>query len=86
MASITYEFDVSAEELSFLRATIADCAAVSSLLEGVSGLTLRLTLGEVEDLRDCLTRRLAKVGFDENYAPNADGQSLEELIDRFYVP
>lgn len=36
-------------------------------------------------LREVLTERLAKVGFDEAYRPTSEGKVLEALIDRFHV-
>lgn len=36
-----------------------------------------------EEIRDALTERLAKVGFDQAYEPTAEGVILEDLIDRF---
>ena len=43
-------------------------------------LTLESTLAE--QLREILTDRLARVGFDESYGPTAEGELLEDLIDR----
>ena len=39
-----------------------------------------VTAGE---LSEALTERLAKVGFDRAYEPTAEGEILEDLIDRF---
>lgn len=86
MTEASHEFKVSAEELGFLRAIVADYPDTPGLLEALRGLRLRLTISQSEELRDCLTDRLARIGFDENHAPNADGRLLEDLIDRFFVP
>lgn len=40
----------------------------------------------VEQLRERLTERLARVGFDEDYSPTQEGELIEKLIDLFYVP
>jgi hypothetical protein len=37
-----------------------------------------------EQVRDALTTRLAKAGFDEDYEPNSEGRLLEDLIDAFF--
>ena len=49
------------------------------------GEKLRLTRTDAEQLRGCLTTRLAVIGFGENYAINEQGRILEKLIDRFYL-
>lgn len=38
-----------------------------------------------EEFRDIFTRRLAKVGFNENYDLTTEGQILENLIDHFFI-
>jgi hypothetical protein len=42
-----------------------------------------LSQNVTDKIREALTERLAKVGFDSNYQPTAEGKLLEELIDRF---
>lgn len=46
--------------------------------------SISLDDGTAERCRDGFTIRLAQVGFDENYEPNAEGKLLEDLIDRFF--
>ena len=87
----TAEFQVSADELEYLKQLVSRDESLAGLLtiqEGARGrrVTIRLSRGEAEQLRDSLTTQLAAVGFDKNYYPNEQGQMLEELIDRFYVP
>ena len=48
------------------------------------GATLTLDLNAAEQFRDAFSEQLARVGFDENYEPTAEGTMLEELIDRFH--
>lgn len=45
--------------------------------------TLLIPEAAAEAFRDAFTEQLARAGFDENYAPNAEGRLLEALIDRF---
>ena len=47
---------------------------------------LRLSHDLAEEFRDAFTVQLAQVGFDEKYDTTSEGQILENLIDRFYVP
>lgn len=49
-------------------------------------ITIRLDRDSSEKLRELLTERLAKVGFDRDYRPNATGRMLEDLIDRLFQP
>lgn len=53
-------------------------------LSGPGKYRLRLSGARAEDLRSALTDRLAKVGFDSEYAPTEEGEVLERLIDLFY--
>lgn len=48
--------------------------------------TFHLSRPQSEQLRDSFSTQLTAVGFGKNYARNEEGQMLEELIDRFYVP
>jgi hypothetical protein len=86
-----HEFRLSEAELEYLQQLVSldeSLIALLGLREGAPGrkATIQLSLAEAERLRDVLTTQLAKVGFDENYSPNEQGQMLEKLIDRFYVP
>jgi hypothetical protein len=48
--------------------------------------SVRVTRDVAEELSDLFTERLAKVGFDSNYQVNSEGDLLEQLIDRFFIP
>ncbi len=39
-----------------------------------------------EEYRSAFTLRLARVGFDADYGPTAEGRILEDLIDKFFIP
>lgn len=85
------EFQVSAEELEYLKQLASLDESLAGLLrskEGAPGrrMTIRLSRAEAERLSNCLTEQLAMVGFDENYSLNEQGRILEDLIDRFYLP
>jgi hypothetical protein len=87
----TDEFQVSADELEYLKQLFSHDESLAAMLtfQEVAPsrtVTIRLSRDEAEQLRDFLTTQLAAVGFDKNYSPNEQGQMLEELIDRFYVP
>ena len=91
MKKETDEFEVSTDELEYLKQLVSRDESLAGLLtfqEGAPGrrATIRLSRAEAEQLRDSLTTQLAAVGFDKNYSPNEQGHMLEELIDRFYVP
>lgn len=43
---------------------------------------IRISAASAEEFRDKLTRRLAEIGFDQDYEITAEGRMLEELIDR----
>jgi len=84
------EFPLSEEELEYLKELASGDESLASLFsrpERPPGRrpVIRLSTTEAEQIRDHLTTRLAMVGFDKDYSPNAQGQLLEELIDRFYI-
>jgi len=45
--------------------------------------TLILSCDVAEEFRSAFTERLARVGFDKEYEPTAEGAILESLIDSF---
>jgi len=79
----------SAEERAYLDQLASQDESLISLLrfqKGVHGrITLRLSRAQARQLRECLTTRLAEIGFDENYSPNPQGHLLETLVDRFFL-
>lgn len=86
----TNEFELSAAEFNYLKQSLSNEESLASLLvpeEARHGTKVKIRLNEAASrkIRDRLTTRLAEVGFDENYAPNAQGRMLEELIDRLFV-
>ncbi len=91
MMEVNHEFQVSAEELEYLKQLAAHDESLARLFrfqeEGprCRNATIRLDRAEAEQVRDCLTTQLAAVGFDKDYSPNKQGQMLERLIDRFYL-
>jgi len=85
------EFRLSAAEFSFLSQTVSGEKPLSDLLKNhelrQSGQTVvRLSRMECEQLREFLTVRLASIGFQGDYSLTEQGRTLEELIDRFFVP
>lgn len=86
----SFEFQVAADEMKYLRELVSRDESVASLLRPPEGMlsgrvAVRLTRSEAELVRDRLTTEVAARGFDENYSPNNLGRMLESLIDRFYV-
>lgn len=86
-----HEFRVSEAELKYLKQLVLHDETLTNLIRFPEGApdrkaTIQLSLIEAERLRELLTIQLASVGFDENYSPNQEGQMVEKLIDRFYVP
>jgi hypothetical protein len=51
-----------------------------------NGLAIELASDETVQLRGYLTEELALSGFNSDYALNNEGQILEDLIDKFFVP
>ena len=49
-------------------------------------MTLTISNGLSNEFQAAFTDELARVGFDQNYELNPEGQMLEDLIDRFFQP
>lgn len=86
-----FRFQLSTEEFGFLKQLAASDESICDLLSSNANadgqrMVIRLSRVEAEHLRDFLTTNLAEIGFDEKYSPNAEGDLLEHLIDKFYVP
>jgi hypothetical protein len=79
------KFNLSVNEFRILTQLPLEKALADTLNSPSSG-TIWLTRDEAENLRDLLTEQLAATGFDADYSINQQGQILEALIDRFYVP
>jgi hypothetical protein len=77
---------LSLEDVSYLLANLAVPPPIGRALKAISvDVRLVLTDAQVDDLRDLVADRLDVVGFDEDYAANAEGKFLEELIDKLYL-
>jgi hypothetical protein len=82
---------LSVEEAEYISHLILEDDSFASLLRchpniRVDGRDVSLGHNDAEMLRDHLTERLARVGFDGDYKPNKEGALLEKLIDTFYRP
>ena len=91
MKEQTHEFHLSAEELAFLKDVVPDNQSLADLFTHQGSLdrnkfSIRLDRARAEQLRAFLTERLATLGFEKDYSLTNQGQMLEELIDRFYLP
>ncbi len=79
-------FKLSDDEITLLMELVSSDQALLELLSSRKAVgALRLSPYEAEQVRDLLTFRLAEIGFDENYNPNAMGKLIERLIDRLYL-
>jgi hypothetical protein len=87
----THEFRLCPEELDYLRRTFSRDGRCGSMIRRWSSETdrtpvIRLSRDDVERLRGRLTERLAEVGLDKDYDLTPEGQLLEDLIDKFWLP
>lgn len=86
-----YEFLLAEKELEFLRQLALSETWLAETLNSHADAegrktVVRLGRVQIEQLRNCLTLKLAHDGFDENYYPNEHGDMLETLIDKFFEP
>jgi len=85
------EFVLSRAEVDYLRRLGSGAEQVAKLLRfrergGPGRCVIGLSRAEAGALREYLMDRMDNVGFDEDYRPNPEGQMLEALIDKFFVP
>jgi hypothetical protein len=79
------QFLLSPEEVACIK-QLPDHASVQfEAMASGSKFAVRLTRTQSEDLRAALTDQLARVGFDKDYSPTAQGQIIEDLIDKLFV-
>jgi hypothetical protein len=83
------EYSISAEEADYLENLAAVESPLADILSSFGNWrtghgTLSLWPHQAESLREYFTERLARVGFDADYRPNAEGQLLEKFIDNLY--
>jgi hypothetical protein len=85
-----HHFKLTADEWQYLQRLAENDETLAKLLQSHeqahSLVIVSLSIAEAEEVRDRLVIQLALVGFDENYNPTEEGQMLEDLIDKFYVP
>lgn len=86
-----HEFQISANELDYLKQIVSDDESLTRLLTNRGAtrgnkVSIPLECADAERLRAYLTERLATFGFQKDYSLTEQGQMLEELIDRFYLP
>jgi hypothetical protein len=82
---------VNAEELGYLRQLASRNANIAALIDKrqcARGklFVIELASAEAVQLRGYLSEQLALCGFDSDYALTNEGQMLEDLIDRFFIP
>ena len=89
MTSEKHAVSLSSREWMYLKNADFLPPPLASLIDGAEAIAngrylVRASPEAAEELRSAFTERLARVGFDTNYAPTAEGKMLEELIDTFY--
>jgi hypothetical protein len=85
MTEEIFRRELSTDQVSYL----VSIASQNDLLEGLTISGEKAVLGSreaIERLRGQLTELVAKVGFDEDYAPTAEGELIEHIIDALYLP
>jgi hypothetical protein len=80
---------VTGKELTYLRATGFITEKLSEQLMlvesvGLSKYIIDMSKADAEALHSALLDQLVRVGFDDDYVLNQDGEVLEELIDRIF--
>jgi hypothetical protein len=73
------------ETAGFLAPALLGCLR-GAQWRSATAAALELSPATAEEFREAFTEQLAKVGFDEEYEPTAEGRLLEGLIDRFHAP
>lgn len=86
-----HRFELSEKESEILKQLASEDESFASFVIAHTtvaerGTTIGLTCAEAEQFREVLTTKLAEIGFDDQYSPNAEGDMLERLIDKFYLP
>lgn len=86
-----HSFELSAKESEFLKQLASEDESFASFMKTHTAMeerrmTISLSCAEAEQFRGVLTTKLAEIGFGEQYSPNAEGDMLERLIDKFYLP
>jgi hypothetical protein len=89
VAVSSYAVSISSREWTYLRNADFLPPALAKQIQGAEEIAngryvVRVSAQSAEELRSAFTERLAKVGFDMNYIPTAEGRMLEELLDLFY--
>jgi|GEM_PF-1671430 len=75
---------ISPEELHLLESEDETKDLLASLVVREPSLALKGTGYPLAQLREACGDVLNRIGFDENYNPNANGKMLEALIDRLF--
>lgn len=75
---------ISPEELHLLESEDETKDLIASLVVRKPSLALEGTGYALAHLREACGDALNRMGFDENYNPNANGKMLEGLIDKLF--
>lgn len=87
---LLHKITLDSEMAQFLREVVpAEDGILSRIpfnhVDSEGRLIIELDYHTIEALRTFLTEQLARVGFNKDYSLTEDGQTLEALIDTFYV-
>ena len=75
---------LTADEVEYLSEVLGPTSQVPDLGHRLRA-GQKLTVDEIDLLRDECGERLQQVGFDEHYVPTSEGRVLETLIDKLFI-
>ena len=86
-----HRFRFSADEWDYLRVLSSEEPKIARLTGAQKPIdsnlhAIDLKPVDAQELRGCLTERMARLGFDGKYDVSKEGRLLEQLIDRLFVP
>lgn len=73
-------------DVEYLRSLSPADKSVSNIISGLIHPNVRMSRVQAELLRDYLSDLLIMIGFDEEYSLTSDGEIIECLIDKLFVP
>lgn len=77
---------LSSDELSFLRQFHTSLSLQFKIMPNRSNFFISLTKEESEILSDELSDQLARIGFNDDYSLTSQGEIIECLIDKLFIP
>lgn len=84
MREPSFLFKLTDSEAEYLKANRFIDSPYGTIM--IENGTIKLTQNQCEDIRSRLSDHLTFVGFDETYELTKEGEILESLIDKFFIP